>query len=149
VLPLLEEEYIKTGKVYYIFKDLPVFGNESMTSATAAECAGELGDYWAMHDWLFQNQNAWKFKPEAADIITQGAIELGFDETAFKECLHSSQFKQEITDDFAEARKIGAQGTPTFMINGRRYTGFITWNNLQGIVERMLTATTPEATVTR
>ena len=141
MLPLLEEEYIQTGKVYYIYKDLPVFGVQSMVSATAAECAGELGDYWAMHDWLFQNQQAWKFKPEAAEIITQGAVELGFDKTAFTTCLQSSRYKQEITDDFAEARRIGAQGTPTFMINGRRYTGFMTWANLQGVIERLLAKT--------
>jgi len=91
-----------------------------------------------MHDWLFQNQTSWKFKLAAADIITQGAVESGFDEEAFTECLQSSRYKQEITDDFAEARRIGAQGTPTFMINGRRYTGFMAWDNLRGVVERML-----------
>ncbi len=138
MLPLLEEEYIRTGKVYYIFKDFPVFGAESMTSATAAECAGELGDYWTMHDWLYLHQEAWKFKPEAAKIITQAAEDLGFDRAAFTECLQSSRYKQEITDDFAEARRIGAQGTPTFMINGRRYTGFITWERMKGLMERML-----------
>ncbi len=138
MLPLLEEEYIQAGKVYYIYKDLTAFGAQSVTAATAAECAGELGDYWTMHDWLFQNQTSWKFKLAAADIITQGAVESGFDEEAFTECLQSSRYKQEITDDFAEARRIGAQGTPTFMINGRRYTGFMAWDNLRGVVERML-----------
>jgi len=138
VLPLLEEEYIKTGKVYYIFKDLPVFGVQSMTAATAAECAGELGDYWAMHNWLFNNQNTWKFKLDAAEIITRAAVELGFDQTAFTECLQSSRYKQGITDNFAEARRIGARGTPTFMINGRRYTGFMFWDRFRSVVEQTL-----------
>lgn len=143
MLPLLYEEYIKTGKVYYIYKDLTVFGAQSMTSATAAECAGELGDYWAMHDWLFENQNAWKFKSEAAEIITQAAVELGLDQTTFTECLESSRYKQEITDDFAEARGIGAQGTPTFMINGRQYTGFMPWDTFRNVVERILVEANP------
>lgn len=43
----------------------------------AAECAGEQGDYWAMHNWLFNNQGVWKFKPTARETITQAASKLG------------------------------------------------------------------------
>ncbi len=56
-------------------KDFVIFGDESVTAAMAAECAGEQGDYVggtppAMHNWLFQNQSAWKFKPAAQEPIT-------------------------------------------------------------------------------
>lgn len=92
----------------------------------AAECAGEQGDYWAMHDWLFQNQAAWKFKPTAEATITRVAIEeLGFDEPAFTECLKSGRFEKEVREDTDEAIAAGARGTPAFLINGRFFPGFM------------------------
>lgn len=109
----------------------------------AAECAGEQGDYWAMHDWLFNNQSAWKFKPAAQEIITQAASELGFDQSAFAECLTSRRYEQEIKEDDQEALQAGARGTPTFLINGRLFRGYMSWATFRNVVEQVLAETAP------
>ncbi len=142
MLPLLDEEYIQTGQVYYIYKDFIIFGDPSVAAAMAAECAGELGDYWAMHDWLFQNQSTWKFKPNAQELITQAAIEeLGFDAPAFTECLTSRRYEQEIEEDTDEAIEAGARGTPAFLINGRFFPGYMPWETFRNVVEAVLAET--------
>jgi protein-disulfide isomerase len=108
----------------------------------AAECAGEQGDYWALHDWLFQNQSTWKFKAAAEELITRAAIdELGFNERAFTECLSSRRFEKEIKEDTDEALKAGARGTPAFLINGRFFPGFMQWETFQNAVEAVLAET--------
>ena len=109
-----------------------------MIAAIAAECAGELGDYWAMHDWLFQNQRAWKFKPTAEQLITNAAIQLGFDQQAFTECLSSRRYEEEVKADDQEALRAGALGTPTFMINGRLFRGFMPYQRFRSVVEAVM-----------
>src|SRR5262249_13220452 len=58
VLPQILENYVKTGKVRYFFKDTPVeaIHPRALKAAEAALCAGEQGKYWEMHDHLFKNQ---------------------------------------------------------------------------------------------
>jgi predicted DsbA family dithiol-disulfide isomerase len=92
-----------------------------------------------MHDWLFNNQQAWKFRPTAEEIITQAAIEeLGFEEQAFTECMASGRFEEEIRQDTDEARQAGAMGTPTFLINGRLFRGYMPWRTFRSVMEQIL-----------
>ncbi len=78
-------------------------------AAQAASCAGEQGKYWEMHDRLFANQQA--FEPWTAH-----ASAVGLDVARFEECLAGGKFDQEIRRQMGEARKVGATGTPAFMI---------------------------------
>ena len=136
--PLLDEEYINTGQVYYIYKDFPILGPQSLTAALAAECAGAQGQYWAMHHWLFSNQSAWKRKSDAAQIIQAAAAAAGLDVGAFGRCLESGEYLEEVRADAEEARKAGARGTPAFLINGRLFSGFQPWERMRSIIEQVL-----------
>jgi hypothetical protein len=78
-------------------------------AAVAASCAGEEGKFWEMHDRLFANQKA--LEPWAGH-----AEAVGLDVPKFEACLASGKFDQEIRRDMGEARKVGATGTPAFMI---------------------------------
>lgn len=91
-----------------------------------------------MHDWLFQNQRAWKFKPTAEQLITNAAIQLGFDQQAFTECLSSRRYEEEVKADDREALRAGALGTPTFIINGRLFRGFMPWQWFRSVVEAVM-----------
>ncbi len=53
------ENYVETGKVKYILKDLPLHGATAIKVAEAARCAGDQGKYWEMHDKLFLDQAVW------------------------------------------------------------------------------------------
>ncbi|MGK0209072.1 MAG: protein-disulfide isomerase, partial [Patescibacteria group bacterium] len=52
----IKSKYIETGKVKLVFRDFPLsFHNNAQKAAEAAECAGEQGKYYEMHDLLFES----------------------------------------------------------------------------------------------
>jgi len=112
VMPQLQDEYVKTGKVKYVFQDMPLeFHKNAFKAAEAAHCAGDQGKFWEMHDLLFQNQTA--LDPEQ---LPAHAKSLGLSESAFSQCLESGKFAAQIRQDIAQAGTVGITGTPTFFI---------------------------------
>jgi protein-disulfide isomerase len=110
--PQLQTEYIKTGKVRYVFRDLPLdFHQNAFKAAEAARCAGEQGKFWEMHHQLFANQEALEEK----DFRTHAAA-LNLDEPRFEQCLGADRYAADIRNDVTEANSAGLTGTPTFLI---------------------------------
>lgn len=102
---------MKTGKLKYVFMDLPLESIHKLAfkAAEAANCAGDQGKYWEMHDRLFANQKAlepWNGHAEA----------VGLDVATFEACLTSGKSAPEIRRDMAEAGKAATTGTPAFLI---------------------------------
>ena len=60
-MPQIIAELVESGRVYYQIKDLPLeqLHPNARVAAAAARCGGDQGDYWAMHDALFDNQSEW------------------------------------------------------------------------------------------
>ena len=117
-LPQIEENYIDTGKVKLIYRDFPLgFHANAQKAAEAAECAGEQGKYWEMHDTLYETG--------ALSIanLKQHAKDLGLDSTQFDSCLDSGKYATEVTDDMAKGQAAGVSGTPSFTINGKLLVG--------------------------
>ena len=112
-VPDLAREYVDTGKVRYIFKNLPLesIHPNAFKAAVAAECAGEQGQYWPMHDLLFANQRAL----DAASLMKHGQA-AALDAPRFQQCLDSTRHDARIRQDLAEGGRIGATSTPTFFI---------------------------------
>ena len=112
-LPQLEREYSVNGKVKYVFRNFPIesIHPQAFKAAEAANCAGEQGKYWQMHDRLFANQNALGLKelPKHAQV-------LGLDLPKFQQCLDSGKHGTKIRNDLADGQKAGVQGTPTFFL---------------------------------
>ena len=110
--PQLDTEYIKTGKIRYVFRDLPLdFHKQAFKAAEAAHCAGEQGRFWEMHDHLFQNQKAL-----APEDLTKYAEALQLNGSSFQQCLDSGRYAADIKKDITEANNVGITGTPTFLI---------------------------------
>jgi hypothetical protein len=66
--PQIVNDYIKTGKVKYFFRDMPMQSHpHAITAARGARCAGEQGKFWDMHKRLFANQAALAVK----DLVNQ------------------------------------------------------------------------------
>jgi len=108
----IEDDYLDTGKVKYVFRDLPLpFHKQAFKAAEAAHCAGEQGKFWEMHDLLFQNQSAL-----AVEQLPGYARTLGLSEDGFARCLESGQFAADIDKDVAAAGAVGINGTPTFLL---------------------------------
>lgn len=141
ILPQLDKEYIQTGKVKLIFRDFPLeFHPDAQKAAEAAECAGEQGKYWEMHDSLFQYQN--KLDVESLKVY---AGELGIDMTQFNKCLDKGDMAEEVKKDFAEGQKYGITGTPAFFINGKLVTGAMPYADFKKAIEAALNPKTTPA----
>lgn len=118
-LPQIEEQYIKTGNVKFVYRDFPLgFHANAQKAAEAAECAAEQGKFWEMHDKLFEEGvegSVSSFKRFAAD--------LGLDTTKFNDCLDSGKMESEVKKDMADGSAMGISGTPGFIINGQLVSG--------------------------
>jgi protein-disulfide isomerase len=134
----LEKEYIDTGKIKYVLRDLPLpFHANARKAAEAARCAGEQNKYWEYHGKLFEAQEIWS-EGEALVLFGQYAGELGLDRGQFNSCLDTGKFTQAIDDDLALAQKVGAGGTPTFFINGKKLVGAQPYEAFKSLIEAEL-----------
>ena len=118
--PQIERDFIKTGKVKYVLRNLPLESIHpfAFKAAEAALCAGEQDKYWAMHDRLFANQNALGRKE-----LAEYAQALGIDGSTFESCLDSGKYIAHIRKDIADAQKAGVSGTPTFFLGATDTNG--------------------------
>ncbi|MFB5610754.1 MAG: DsbA family protein [Nitrosopumilaceae archaeon] len=127
-LPALEENYIDTGKIKFVYRDLPLdnLHPNARPAHIAAECADEQGKFWEYHDVLFSNQGEWN-KLSSVDLSTQlneYATSMGLNSASFDSCLSSKSMADEVQADYLHATQYGATGTPTFFI-GTEKDGFI------------------------
>ncbi len=135
VLPTLKSIEEKYGdKVRVAFKHQPLpFHQDARLAAAASMAAHEQGKFWEYHDKLFANSKALK-RPE----LEKYAQELGLDLAKFKAALDSNKYESVIANDQALAKKVGANGTPTFFINGRKLVGAQPLPAFEAAIERAL-----------
>ena len=101
------------------FKHFPLpFHEQAMPAAIAAVAAGQQGKFWEMHDKLFANQE----KLDEASLATY-AQEIGLDLPRFKASLASSETRAVVEVDMKQAEQFGVEGTPSFFLNGRMFSG--------------------------
>ena len=117
--PQIKKDYIDTGKIKMVFRDLPLgFHQNAPKEAEAAECARKQGGntaYFKFHDQIFTKTTS-NGTGLALDQLPIIAKELGLNVNKFQQCLDSDEFKGEVDKDLADAGKVGASGTPTFFI---------------------------------
>ncbi|MEO1273114.1 MAG: DsbA family protein [Myxococcota bacterium] len=94
------------------------FHKDAFLAAEASLAAHEQGKFWEYHDILFKNQKALK-RPD----LEKYAEQLQLNMTKFKAALDSHKFKKQVEEDQALARKVGANGTPTLFVNGKKLVG--------------------------
>jgi protein-disulfide isomerase len=118
--PDLKKVYIDSGKVRFYVMDLPLteIHKSALTAAQAAHCAGEQGQFWAMHDRMQANRD----RLQIADL-TGYAGELGMDEGIFRQCIESGKFRGAVEESARMAQAKGARGTPAFVVGKSTPTG--------------------------
>jgi protein-disulfide isomerase len=129
----LKTKYIDTGKVRFIYRDFPLgFHEKAQKAAEAAECAGEQGKYYEMHDALFESGNL-----SVANLKVL-AGQIGLNTSTFNTCLDSGAMAQEVQKDFADGQRLGISGTPTFFVNGTKLVGAQPISAFEQIIEAEL-----------
>ncbi len=116
-----------------------------MKAAEATHCAREQGKYWEMHDRLFANQ-----QKIARPDLSKHAEAVGLDVATFDKCVDSGKTVGRIREDMAEAQKVQATGTPTFVlgmtepggsqVKGTKLVGARPYAAFKDAIERLLSS---------
>jgi protein-disulfide isomerase len=131
--PVVKELLERLGsRVQLVFRNFPLatVHPHAELAAEAAEVASSQGQFWAMHDKLFENQNALD-----DEYLVQYAVALGLDESRFVSELASHVHAARVREDFMGGVRSGVNGTPTFFINGVRHDGPFDLGTLLGAIE--------------
>src|SRR5438309_400549 len=134
VLKQVESRYGKDVRVAFKHNPLPMHP-DAPYAARAAIAAGKQGKFWQMHDKLFEanlaaTQNG--LKPEAIDAM---ARDLGLDLDRLHRDAESREAKDQVDADQAQARSLGASGTPYFYVNGQRIAGAQSFEQFKLVVD--------------
>lgn len=121
--PIVKElQSLYSTKVKFIFRDYPLAipaHDKSYEAATAAEAAGLQGKFWAMHDQLFSNQQAWTANPNYRQLWADYAKNIGLDVDKFQADSAGLQAKSRVDEDLKRGRALSINSTPTLYLNGR------------------------------
>jgi predicted DsbA family dithiol-disulfide isomerase len=128
------ENYKKDVRL--VFKHLPLEGHRNaVPAARAAYCAGEQDRFWQFHDALFATES---LSPGVFDRI---ASEIGLGMERFKECRSSEHSRAAVIKDTETARSFRIDSTPSFLVNGKLFTGALSSADWQKIIARELNQT--------
>lgn len=136
------QDYVATGKAALYFRHYAFLGPASIVASNAAECANAQGKFWAMHDYLYQNQ-----PPESdtsmytVDNLAKIAGQLGMNKTSFSSCLSANTYSNNVQEDFNAGQSAGVQGTPTTFVNGLPVEGAVPYAQFKSIIDQALRAT--------
>jgi protein-disulfide isomerase len=134
--PDLQKRYIDTGKVRFTLRSFPL---DALAAAgfMLARCAGK-DKYMPMVETLFAKQADWVVK-EPLPPLEEIAKQFGFTDDSFKACLAN----QKVLDGIQAVRdhavdKLGVNSTPTFFINGKKFIGDLSMDQLSKEIEPYL-----------
>lgn len=135
--PEIIENYVNTGLVRLQFTPVAVINDESTFGAQAAMCADAQGKFWTYHDELFDRQGRDLF---SIQNLTSWAGDLGLDEQAFRNCLVSGEYLDELNANMRDFQASGGTGTPTFLVNGQLINGAVAWDEMKATIDNQLAA---------
>ncbi|MBI1417025.1 MAG: thioredoxin domain-containing protein [Limimaricola sp.] len=122
--PKIDANYVQTGKIKFIYREL-VRNRPDIWASMLARCDGGLR-YFGISDLLFKRQQDWAAGGDMASIasgLRQMGKVAGFDDATLEKCLGDATMAQSILSvSQTNADRDGIQGTPTFLINGVKYT---------------------------
>jgi NhaA family Na+:H+ antiporter len=136
VQPMIAELRSRFGdRLRYVFRHFPISAThpDAQLAAEAAEAAAAQGKFWEMHDLLFENQGDLD-----EEYLVEYAIELGLDIERFTRELATHEHAARVREDFMSGVRSGANGTPTFFLNGVRYDGPWDLDSLLAEIEKPL-----------
>jgi protein-disulfide isomerase len=143
----LKKNYIDTGKVRFVSRDLPLeFHPFAMKAAEAARCAGDQNKYWELRDALYTNS-----APPSEDVIKKAVESLSLDAKGFQACFDSDKYKADVQKDASEAATLQISGTPTFVLaksapgklDGVRIVGAQPFAAFQSAIDALLKSPAP------
>jgi len=118
-MPVLEREYVRTGRVRWVFVNLPLsMHRNAVPAAELAMCAARQGRFWPVHDLLFATQERWAGLAEPGRFFLRLADSAGVDSDSIAACVRTAATRGLVRADAEGAVRSGARSTPSFYIEG-------------------------------
>ena len=120
-LDIINEDFVKTGKVKIVFKDFPLNGPDSLLAAEAAHCAQDQEKYWQYHDELYDNWAGERTGWVTRESLDKFATTVNLDLDKFNKCLDDHKYQSKVMALHEFGKKIGIDATPSFLVfNGEK-----------------------------
>jgi len=116
----LLQKYPDAIKYEYHHFPLTEIHANALPAAMAAEAAGDQGKFWEMHDLLLASHAKWSHSPQAKQLFSDMAKQLGLDENKFNHSLESSTTEAGILLDMKTGSALGIKGVPSFFMDGKK-----------------------------
>ena len=140
VYPKLNKEYIETGKIKFIHREI-YFDRAGLWAALTARCTNAVKVYFGILDLLYSEQATWS-RSDSSDEIVDALLKISAKAGIGKEKAISCLEDQEKALDLVNQYKIyvnedAVESTPTFVINGKKYTNR-SYEEIKKIIEKEL-----------
>ncbi|MDX3925500.1 MAG: DsbA family protein [Shinella sp.] len=133
----IKTKYVDSGKVRFIVREFP-FDPRAAAAFMLARCAPE-GQYFPMVSMLFKQQQTWAAAQDGREALLQMSKLAGFTQESFEACLTNQKLLDDVnTVRERGAREFGVAATPTFLINGKRYSGDMSVDTMSALIDSML-----------
>jgi len=128
--PMLRSKYIDTGRVRFVFREFPL-DQKAAAASMLARCAanGDAGRYFGAVDTLFRQQD--QLIAQTTDVLRRVGAQYGMNDQAVDACLKDQTLLDQLTADRKIGNEVvGVDRTPTFFMNGEKFTGTIPFAEL-------------------
>jgi len=141
VRPLMND-YVNTGKVFFVHRDMPLAIHEhSRDAARYANAAAQLEKFEKVAEALYVNQDAWaadgrRLEPVVASVLTPAEM------ARVRQNWKSKTIDDAIDQDIARGRQFRVTSTPTVVLTHRGRSsplpGAINYRLLRRVLDQML-----------
>ena len=140
VYPKLNKEYIETGKIQFIHREI-YFDRAGLWAALTARCTNMVNHYFGIIDLLYAEQPKWsrsELSDEIVDALLKISAKSGIEKAKAISCLEDQEKALSLVEKFQfYAKRDNIESTPTFIINGKKYTNR-SYDELKKIIEKEL-----------
>lgn len=109
----------KNKNLKVVFKELPIFGDNSRFAAKMALASAKEGKYYEFHDALLAAKN-----PLTPARIKDVAKKLGLNVSKLEKLASTKEISQQLRDNFELAQNLKLVGTPAFVVSNKEMTKF-------------------------
>ncbi|WP_299305035.1 DsbA family protein [uncultured Litoreibacter sp.] len=138
VFPQLKADYIDTGKVKFVYREV-YFDGPGLWAGMMARCGGE-DRFFGLVDLIYENQRTWtQGEPAqiAANLKKMGKL-AGLTDAQLDACLQDGEKARAMTAVFQEnSQADGVRSTPSFVIDGKLESN-MSYDDLKALLDAKL-----------
>jgi protein-disulfide isomerase len=139
VFPQLVNNYVKSGKVYYVVKHFPLSQRvhpHAFLGAMASECAANQGKFWEFKTLAMENR---RYQSKSTFLAIANIVNVP-DQEKFSKCLNNQLEAETVKKEARQGQQKGVTGTPTVFIGDEKISGFRPYSEYKSAIQSELDA---------